>query len=92
MEYLRDLVIIPSVRTRPIVRERFRTGEFVIAGRGSDYVALAGYLSCKPCDRSSHLIYFRKEHDARETSLRVIRDCRMEEEDTWEDSATAIIQ
>lgn len=92
MKYLLYLEVIPSVRTWPIVRERFRTREFVIAGRGSDYVAMTGDLSSKSCDRSSHLIYFRKEHDAREASLRIVRYCRVEEEDTWEDSATAIIQ
>ena len=80
--YLLDFVVIASIGARPIIRERFRSCEFVVAG-GSGYdVAMAGDLPCESGDWACYLVDFGEDGDAGEAGLRVVWDCGVVEEDT----------
>ena len=78
-----DLVVVTCIGAWSIVCECFRSGEFVVAGGGGDYVPVAGDLPCESGDGARDLIDLGEDDDSGEASLRVIGYGGMVKEDTW---------
>ena len=75
LAYLLDLILIPSIRTRSIIRQSIWTSELMIARRCSNEIALPGNLSCEPCDGPCHLVYLAENDNSREARAGIVRYC-----------------
>ena len=52
--YFFNLVFVSLVRTGAVIGEGFGAGEFVVGGRGGDYVAVTGYLAGEAGDGTGY--------------------------------------
>ena len=74
LTYLFDLIIVPIICARTVIREWLRARELMVAGGSRDYVAMACNLPRESLDGACDLIYFAENDNAREARLWIIRD------------------